>query len=155
MGLFKTTITIIITGWYHLEKDKLFSTAQDIANEVNSFLQTLGSNWPTKFHLKIYHFLFLRRQNDVTSKFTFTQDVFRHLHQLDSSKATGPDDIPSKLLKLAAPMISDSLSYLFNLSLHTGNISTDWKLAKVSAIYKKGSNLDISNYIPISVFYPY
>ena len=63
----------------------------DIDELKSVLLRTLGSNWPTKFHLKIYHFL--RRQNDVTSKFTFThvnpQDVFRHLHELDPSKATG------------------------------------------------------------------
>ena len=158
MGLFKTTITTSSKACIRsMEiKGKLFSTAQDIANEVNSFFTNIGQQLADKIPSQdISHFHFLRRQNDVTSKFTFThvnpQYVFKHLYELDSSKASGPDDIPSKLLKLAVPMNSDSLSYLFNLSLQTGNVPTDWKLAKVSVIYKKGSKLDISNNRPISV----
>ena len=133
MGLFKTTITTSKAGISSLEiEGKPFSTAQDIANDVNSFLRTLGSNWPTKFHLKIYH-TFTSYADRTTSPPSTRSLMLIHwmclntyTHEINSSKATGPDDIiPSKLLKLAAPMISNSLSYLFNRSLQTGVVGSN------------------------------
>ena len=43
------------------------------------------------------------------------------------------------------------MSYLFNSSLRTGIFPDDWKLAKVTPIYKSGEKSDRSNYRPISV----
>ena len=41
-----------------------------------------------------------------------------------------------KLLKAAGDIILDSLGSIFNLSLQTGIFPDDWKLAKVSLIFK-------------------
>ena len=88
-------------------------------------------------------------------KFKFSaitsEDVFKLLSGLKTTKATGLDNIPARLLKTAAPAISGSLAHLFNLSLSSGKVPVDWKCAKVSAVFKKGSKLDIGNYRPISV----
>ena len=41
---------------------------------------------------------------------------------------------------------------IFNKSLQSGTVPSDWKLANVSAIYKgKGDQDNVSNYRPISV----
>jgi len=37
------------------------------------------------------------------------------------------------------------------MSLETGKLPGDWKLAEVTAIYKKGSKHDRSNYRPVSL----
>jgi len=55
------------------------------------------------------------------------------------------------LLKISAPAISDSLTFLLNFSLTSGQVPSDWKKARVSAIHKKGSKQDAGNYRPISV----
>jgi len=55
------------------------------------------------------------------------------------------------LLKLAAPIICDSLAYICNLSLFSSVFPSDWKCAKVTPIHKDGSKSDVSNYRPISV----
>ena len=76
---------------------------------------------------------------------------FRNRLALNSKKATGLDDIQARLLKIAAPAISESLCFLLNFSLTSDKVPSDWKKAKISAIFKKGSKLDPSNYRPISV----
>ena len=48
------------------------------------------------------------------------EEVFKALHSLDESKATGPDGISARLLQMSAPIISKSLTLLFNASLELG-----------------------------------
>ena len=68
--------------------------------------------------------------------------VQESLEALNSKKAIGLDDIQARLLKIAAPSISESLCFLLNFSLTSGKVPIDWKKAKISAIFKKGSKLD-------------
>ena len=78
-------------------------------------------------------------------------DVSKLLAELQLNKATGLDNFQSKLLKIASPAISNSLAYIFNKSLQTGSIPDEWKSARVSAIFKKGTRTDPGNYRPISI----
>jgi hypothetical protein len=56
------------------------------------------------------------------------------------------------LLKISAYYICDSLCTLINTSLVTGIVPDDWKLARVTPIYKgDGDRLNETNYRPISV----
>lgn len=59
--------------------------------------------------------------------------------------------MPGKLLKLAAPAISQPLAFILNLSLKTGKFITDWKHAKVLPLFKSGSPTETNNYRPISI----
>ena len=57
----------------------------------------------------------------VMTDLTLTvEEVQAVLENLDSTKATGPDNIPARLLKETAPIISPSLCMLFNKSLNDG-----------------------------------
>ena len=51
---------------------------------------------------------------------------------LDVNKSTGLDGISCKMLKMFAPAISRSLTSLFNFSLETGQVASEWKLARVT-----------------------
>jgi len=55
------------------------------------------------------------------------------------------------MLKEAGPIISASLTYIVNLSLTTGIFPDDWKIARVSPIYKDDIKTNPNNYRPISV----
>ena len=70
---------------------------------------------------------------------------------MKSTKATGLDGIPARLLKDAANEISRPVAYLINLTISTCMIPSEWKAAKVTPIYKSGDKSDPSNYRPISV----
>ena len=80
-----------------------------------------------------------------------TEEVARTLLALDSTKATGPDEIPSRLLKDTACQIAPSLTQIFNKSLCLGEIPDEWKLANIVPIHKKGDKSQVENYRPISL----
>ena len=48
-------------------------------------------------------------------------------------------------------VISDFVADLFIKSLNTGNVPEDWKLASVTAIFKKGQKCSPSYYRPVSL----
>ena len=78
-------------------------------------------------------------------------DVTKHLIGLDTSKACGPDGIPVRLLKECSQQIAPSLCGIFNHSLSSGQIPTEWKSADITPIHKKDSEEPAENYRPISL----
>ena len=79
------------------------------------------------------------------------ESVCKKLKNLNPNKAHGPDAIPSRVLKELHKELSLPLSTLFNKSITEGVIPKDWKEANVTAIFKKGSRSDPSNYRPVSL----
>ena len=77
--------------------------------------------------------------------------VKRKISTLKGNKATGPDNIAPRLLKLAEETIALPLTALFALSLKWGTVYTEWKTAKLTAVYKKDDDTDRGNYRPLSI----
>ena len=73
------------------------------------------------------------------------------LHGLSNNKANGIDKISSKIIKLAAPVISDSLTLIFNQAITLSSFPNEWKVARVMPLYKNGQRSIPGNYRPISV----
>ena len=70
--------------------------------------------------------------------------IQKHLKNLQRAKACGLDQLTP--IEIAPP-----LTCIINLSLTTSTVPTDWKIAKVSLVYKSGSSTDFKIYRPISV----
>ena len=77
--------------------------------------------------------------------------IVKLLNSLDVSKATGPDNIPNRILKLAAEQLAPILHFIFKQSYEQGYLPEDWRKANIAAIYKKGDKSDPANYRPISL----
>ena len=77
--------------------------------------------------------------------------VRKLLVKLNERKDAGLDNIPSRLLKMAGNIIAPSLTQIFIKSINTGIFPTEWKLARVTPIFKKGKRDDPNNYRPISI----
>ena len=135
--------------------DKMLTMASDMANKFRSFFVNIGNTLAASISSAASYRDYLVHVTKPNVNFSFetipATAVEKLLSELKTSKATGLDNIPARLLKTAAPVICDSVAYIFNLSLKTGSVPSDFKCAKVSPIFKKGSKLDIGNYRPISV----
>ena len=71
--------------------------------------------------------------------------------QLKPKLSSGADLISTKLLKEIAPYIITPLHYLINLSLETGYVPYELKLAKIVPVFKDGNVHEFTNYRPISI----
>ena len=95
-------------------------------------------------------------KNPTESTFHFesadSQEILLIIDSLDCNKASGPNSIPTDVLKLIKSNICYPLKEIMNLSFATGIYPTKLKEAKVIPIFKnKGDPLLISNYRPISL----
>lgn len=70
---------------------------------------------------------------------------------MKGKSSAGADHISSKLLKKILPINISPVCHLFNLSLQTGYIPSQLKLAKVIPIYKSSDKHLFTNYRPISL----
>lgn len=59
--------------------------------------------------------------------------------------SAGVDNIPNKLLKIAAEVVAPSLTKIFIQSIITGIFPEEWKEVRVSPLYKNGAKNDPSN----------
>ena len=84
--------------------------------------------------------------------FSITEEmVLKLIESLNPNKSIGPDDMHPKMLIELKNDLATPLTYIFNLSLKSGKMPNDWKLANISPIYKKGSQNLAINYRPISL----
>ena len=108
------------------EKEKLFNTyfcsvfrpAKTTMNPVDSTSFLISSS----------------QLSDIT---VTEEEVAKHLYHLDPSKATGPDGIPGRILKECSAIIAPSLCSLFNHSLRSGTVPSEWKSANITPVHKK------------------
>ena len=67
------------------------------------------------------------------------------------TESTGLENLPSRMLKITAGILAPSLAFLFNQSISSGIVPTEWKLGRVTPVFKKGKRQDVNNYRPISI----
>ena len=133
--------------------NKIVSNPVDIAETISEHLtniaQVLAEDIPA---VDLNPEFYLETTDKSFSLQTPSIDiVLSLLKKIDDKKATGLDRIPSKLLKTAAGIIAPSLTAIFSKSTLTGIYPSEWKMAKVTPVFKKGIKSDPNNYRPISV----
>lgn len=129
-----------------------YNNPTDIANGFNDFFLNIGPS--------------LAKDIASTRKYTFNtsdkiysclnvldpptpNEVLEILHTRDA--APGHDEIRAGLIKKVASFIIEPLTHVLSLSLKTGVVPRDLKLAKVTPLYKSGDSSLFNNYRPISV----
>ena len=91
-------------------------------------------------------------KNDEIFNVDFCHRKIRKLlSSIKSSKACGPDGIHGKILKNCAVSLAYPLSILYKLSYNSGCIPSEWKVANIVPVHKKGCKKSIENYRPISL----
>lgn len=136
---------------------RFIDNAEEIANEFNDFFIQIAENIkepivPTD-HEKLSDYC----ANKIAADFSYqtpsldAQKVLKYLQNLDITKATGTDDIGPRLLRISAPFISDSITYVCNLSIKSSVFHAKWKEAKVKPLHTTGATDDVNNYRPISI----
>ena len=91
----------------------------------------------------------------IDSLFKFTNvsvgEVKSLLRNIDSSKATGYDTIPPKLVKAAPNELVQPSSSLVNMPISLSCFPHEFKKSETSPLYKGQNNLEPQNYRPLSI----
>ena len=134
--------------------DFFCNVAADIGSEKNlsvgDSIETIVNSFHDHNSIKV-----ITRQNLNIKDFSFkevsTEQVYSLLSKLDAHKAPGYDNIPSKLLCVAAYELCTPITSLVNLSIRQSEFPDQLKRAEVSPIYKSKDNLQRGNYRPVSI----
>ena len=77
--------------------------------------------------------------------------LLKLLKNLKPGKAAGPDKLKPLLLKELRDEIAPIIKVIFEKSLQTGKLPSEWVTANVMPVFKKGDKSLVANYRPISL----
>ena len=133
-------------------------TTSTIFNEFYTTVATkLVQSLPSPFGVFGYEFCvqFYRKRKVFSPSFSLSfvsrRFIREQLTSLKASKSTGLDGISSRFLKDGADVITDPVLHIVNLSISSEVVPSDFKMARVKPLFKKGSRLDVGNYRPVSI----
>ena len=128
-------------------ENKLSISDSDKAESLNNYFQSVFTpaniTQPHSHHPSPY--------KNIGHLHIHRPGVVKQLLQLNPSKASGPDEIPPRLLKLVAEELAPSLAFLCHESFNSGIVPNNWKQALVTPIHKGGDKGNPGNYRPISL----
>ena len=129
----------------------------EIGNAFSKHFATVANTLKAKT-LLLRNFIWMPQKSFASTEekhFRFQKvnpvQVYNELKSLKRKKAVGVDKFPSGMIKDAASVLAGPLTFLINMSIETGLVPSDWKIAKVIPVFKSGKKSDLDNYRPISV----
>ena len=148
----QSTVKSVKVGDTHIED------STEMANEFSNFFVNIASKLKepviNTHHDKLREFC--RAKLPAGTKFVIPsiqkEKVSKFLSNIDINKATGTDMIGPRLLKLAAPLITEEITFICNHSITNSVFPSKWKEAKVAPLYKNGPHEEVNDYRPISIF---
>lgn len=76
--------------------------------------------------------------------------VLSKLNSLAPKTSSGPDNIPSIVLKYCSSALAKPLCLIFNKSLSEGVFPEEWKSSYIIPIFKSGNRTQINNFRPVA-----
>jgi hypothetical protein len=136
--------------------NKKITDRRVIANEFNNYFNSIAS----KLNESIVHvnisdsglqsfedFLMPSNNNSMFLDDCSPEEILEIISQFDNSKAS---DIPIRVIKKSAHLISPILASYFNLLMVEGTFPDVLKVGRVTPIFKKGNLEEVGNYRPVS-----
>ena len=96
-------------------------------------------------------FLLDRLHNSFFLESTTQSEIVETANSLRLNTAAGHDKIRMWSVKESINYISEPLTYVLNISINSGLLPAQLKLARVVPLYKSGDKSLLSNYRPLSV----
>lgn len=141
-----------------INKDgNLLENQQLIATEFNNFFIDAPKDLVKR--IPQCHSFNLNNDFNVNTMFLnpFTEYELLSLlnSKLKNKKSSGGDDIPVFLIKRVLGIILTPLTFLINLSFHSGKFPQNTKIGKVVPLHKKKDPTLLENYRPVTVPYSF
>ena len=93
-----------------------------------------------------------KSKGNLISNIVIEEEVVKQkLNELNPFKTPGADNIHPKVLKELSNSLAKPLTIIFNKSIENSVLPKDWKMANITAIFKKGDKSSANNYRPVSL----
>ena len=133
----------------------IITDSTKICNHFNDYFSSIAENILKSGKQPILKSYDKYLSNPLGNSFVFDPcdpiEVNLLINELNPSKASGPNGIPTKIMQMISNIICVPLSKTYNISILTETHPDKLKFANVIPVFKKGSRLVISNYRPISL----
>ena len=111
---------------------------------------------PVGFEIIIKHIeIFISKLVSFQTSFIFkpvsTDNICEKLKSINPKKASGFDNVPGKLLKIAHKELCVPLTSLINSCMRSNTFPVSMKYAELSPIYKKSDSMFKGNFRPVSI----
>jgi hypothetical protein len=127
---------------------KMLTEDRDMAEELNKFFASVF----TKEDQRTIPEAEKENVEVAMGTVVVTQQMIRkQIRRLRKEAAPGPDEITPGLLKMLEEEVLLPLEIIFNKSLTTAQVPSEWRKANVTPIFKKGTKGDPGNYRPVSL----
>ena len=80
-----------------------------------------------------------------------TQNVYNIIKRLKPKTSSGPDGIPTVVLKNLGSSLAAPLALIFESFMSVGQVPDEWRSAIVTPLFKKGLPSSCANYRPVSL----
>lgn len=137
-----------------LKSGSITSDAKEMASYFNEYFSNIAENLAGKIPLSNnspIDYLKSTISGSLVNNFTNKYEIEIIIDKLKNKFSSGPDEIPTSVIKAGKHCISDALSSIINVSLSTGIFPDALKIAKVTPVFKSGDLSSVENYRPISV----
>ena len=140
---------------YFVHENRLIYQTDDIATHFNNYFINVGrklaetipatdssckENLNNPNPKSIYRYITPTNEKEVLSYFTLLKN-----------SAAGWDELNKPVIKSIFHLILPALTHIINVSLSTGEIPLELKIARIRPLYKAENNHLFSNYRPISI----
>ena len=130
----------------HKRSEAFKNFFENVVHQLKRKIITLGNLvWKSQDHLI--------KKTYKKFSFQYISKIFveKQIKSLKSNKATGLDNLPTKLLRDSATHISKPITHIVNMSIQHAEVPTAWKAAKIMPVHKSGPTSNVENFRPISV----
>jgi hypothetical protein len=115
--------------------------SSELVESFNSYFTSVGLDIANTIENSDTNFMdYLTKTTSVfqSQAVSVAAKVNKFLQSLNACKFTGIDKIPAKIIRIAAPVIADLLTKIFNTAIFNETIPFEWKIARVIPLHKKG-----------------
>ena len=137
------------------DNNQILTADIDMANCLNLYFSTVGEKLAeANSQMLLTENVILKTENiPEVQDLLINEDYVKKTIQkkVKPGKSCGHDKVLSKDLSLFGDFAATGLSELMNKCIERSQFPSQWKLSKVSALFKKGSRMERENYRPISL----
>ena len=125
-----------------------------IANTFNDYFVNISTNLASTIpytQTQFTQFLTGSYPDSFVFYPTDNNEITAIIKDINPNKSPGPACLDPSVVKQTAEPLAPILSYIFNISMGSGRVPDQLKIAKVLPIFKADDNRKFSNYRPISI----